>query len=113
MGIAKRVLREFLEDVTDANYALAGYAQAQPADGSNAVPQKHWIYEARTADRFSLIEANYAYRIGYNENFAGALIDNPSDILKLFYTIIIDFFCLNTVIFVKTISSFFTKLNNP
>jgi len=27
MGIAKRVLKEFLADVTDANYVLAGYAQ--------------------------------------------------------------------------------------
>ncbi len=58
MGIAKRVLREFLTDVTDATYALAGYAQAQPSDGSNAVPQKHWVYEARAGDRFSLVEPN-------------------------------------------------------
>ena len=46
MGIAKRVLREFLTDVTDANYVLAGYAQAPPADGSNPIPTKHWVYEA-------------------------------------------------------------------
>ena len=82
MGIAKRVLREFLTDVTDATYALAGYAQAQPSDGSNAVPQKHWVYEARDGDRFSLIEPNFAYRLGYAETFAGVLIDNPADILK-------------------------------
>ncbi len=82
MGIAKTVLADFLEEVSDANYALAGYAQAQPTDGSNPIPQKHWIYESRAADRFSLIEANYAYRIGYNETFAGALVDNPADILK-------------------------------
>lgn len=82
MGIAKRVLREFLSDVTEANFALAGYAQAQPADGSNPVPQKHWVYEARGGDRFNLIEPNYAYRLGYAETYAGALIDNPADILK-------------------------------
>jgi hypothetical protein len=82
MGIAKRVLREFLEDISDANYALAGYAQAQPSDGSNAVPQKHWVYEARAEDRFSMLETNYAYRIGYNETFAGVLVDNPAEILK-------------------------------
>ncbi|MGD9252368.1 MAG: VWA domain-containing protein, partial [Holophagae bacterium] len=82
MGIAKRVLRDFLEDIADANYALAGYAQAQPSDGSNPVPQKHWVYEARSADRFSMVDLQYAYRIGYNESFAGALIDNPADILK-------------------------------
>jgi hypothetical protein len=82
MGIAKRVLRDFLEDISDANYALAGYAQAQPADGSNPVPQKHWVYEARDQDRFSMLETNYAYRIGYNETFAGVLVDNPGSILK-------------------------------
>ncbi len=82
MGIAKRVLREFLEDISDANYALAGYAQAQPADGSNAVPQKHWVYEARSVDRFSILEPGYAYRIGYNETYAGVLVDNPAEILK-------------------------------
>ncbi len=52
MGIAKKVLREFLTNVTNATYALAGYAQAQPTDGSNAVPQKHWVYEAQEGDRF-------------------------------------------------------------
>ena len=82
MGIAKRVLRDFLSDVTDASYALAGYAQALPSDGSNAVPQKHWVYLARGGDRFSLIEPNFAYRMGYAETFAGVLVDNPADILK-------------------------------
>ena len=82
MGIAKRVLRDFLTDVTDATYALAGYAQAQPPDGSNAVPQKHWVYEARVGDRFNLIEPDFAYRLGYAETFAGVLLDNPADILK-------------------------------
>ncbi len=82
MGIAKRVLREFLTNVTDATYALAGYAQAQPADGSNPVPQKHWVYEAMEGDNFRLIEPGFAYRLGYAETFAGVLIDNPADILK-------------------------------
>jgi len=82
MGIAKRVLREFLTTVTDATYALAGYAQAQPPYGSNAVPQKHWVYEALEGDNFRLVEANFAYRLGYAETFAGVLLDNPADILK-------------------------------
>jgi hypothetical protein len=76
------VLRDFLTNVTDATYALAGYAQAQPSDGSNAVPQKHWVYEARDGDRFAMVEPNYAYRLGYAETFAGVLLDNPADILK-------------------------------
>jgi len=94
MGIAKRVLLNFLRDVTDANYALASYAQAQPADGSNAIPTKHWVYEAvgfwnknaappaYRADRFHMIEPNYAYRFGYGETFSGILLDNPANILK-------------------------------
>jgi hypothetical protein len=82
MGIAKRVLRDFLTNVTDATYALAGYAQAQPADDSNPIPQKHWVYEARDGDRFSLVEPGFAYRLGYAETFAGVLLDNPADILK-------------------------------
>ena len=62
MGIAKRVLRDFLQDVDLANVALAGYAQAQPSDGSNGVPQKHWVYEAMAQDRFHMAEPGYAYR---------------------------------------------------
>jgi hypothetical protein len=82
MGIAKKVLREFLDDVGEANVALAGYAQAQPSDGSNGVPQKHWVYEARAQDRFHMVEATYAYRMGYSENHAGIILDVPADILK-------------------------------
>lgn len=82
MGIAKRVLRDFLTSASDATYALAGYAQELPSDGSNAVPQKHWVYEARDGDRFRMVEPNYAYRLGYAETFAGVLLDNPADILK-------------------------------
>ena len=83
MGIAKRVLRDFLEDVGEANIALAGYAQAPPGrDPANqSVPFKHWVYEARAQDRFHMVEPTYAYRLGYSENHAGQLIDNPSDIL--------------------------------
>jgi hypothetical protein len=90
MGIAKRVLREFLADVTQANYVLAGYAQAPPADGSNPIPQKHWVYEGvgiwdsslgdYRADHFHLMETKYAYRFGYAETFTGVPLDNPSDI---------------------------------
>jgi len=82
MGIAKRVLLNFMDDVTDANYALASYAQAQPADDSNAIPTKHWVYEALGRDRFHMIEPHYAYRLGYGETFGGILLDNPADILK-------------------------------
>jgi hypothetical protein len=94
MGIAKRVLREFLADVQDANYVLAGYAQAPPADGSNPIPRKHWIYEgigywddslatpAYRADHFHLMEQGYTYRIGYSETYTGLLLDNPADIYQ-------------------------------
>jgi hypothetical protein len=82
MGIAKRVLRDFLDDVGEANVALAGYAQAQPADLSNGVPQKHWVYEARAQDRFHMVEATYAYRLGYSESHAGIFLDVPADIAK-------------------------------
>ncbi len=80
MGIAKRVLKDFLDDVGVANVVLAGYAQAEPADGSNGVPLKHWVYEARAQDRFHMLEASYAYRFGYAENHAGILLDNPGEI---------------------------------
>ncbi len=80
MGIAKRVLKDFLEDVGVANVVLAGYAQAEPADASNGVPLKHWVYEARAQDRFHMLEASYAYRFGYAENHAGILLDNPGEI---------------------------------
>lgn len=43
MGIAKSVLKDFLEDV-DANYVLAGYAQGRPPDPEFPVPRKHWVY---------------------------------------------------------------------
>jgi hypothetical protein len=79
MGIAKRVLRAFLEDVGEANIALAGYAQAHPADASWPITQSHWVYEARAQDRFHMVEAGYAYRLGYNDRArTGALIDNPA-----------------------------------
>ena len=54
----------------------------QPADDSNPIPQKHWVYEARDGDRFSLVEPGFAFRLGYAETFAKVLIDNPADILK-------------------------------
>ena len=96
MGIAKRVLLNFLRDVTDANYALASYAQEQPPDGAlvPAIPTKHWVYEAigfwdtslgpgaYRADRFHMIEPKYAYRFGYNVTYSGIPLDNPADILK-------------------------------
>ena len=80
MGIAKRVLKEFLADVTDANYVLAGYAQEPPADLSNPIPRKHWVYEAVDQDHFHLVEQQYAYRLGYAETHTGIFLDNPADI---------------------------------
>jgi len=82
MGIAKRVLREFLADVTDANYVLAGYAQEPPADLSNPIPTKHWVYEAVDQDHFHLVEQQYAYRLGYAETHTGIFLDNPADIYQ-------------------------------
>ena len=38
MGIAKSVLKDFLEDV-DANYVLAGYDQGRPPDPEFPVPR--------------------------------------------------------------------------
>jgi hypothetical protein len=88
MGIAKIVLRDFLATVTDANFALAGYAQQIPQDGSgndlNAVPTKHWTYEAEEADRFRMIEPQYAYRLGYQETWDGQLLPNPADYARDF-----------------------------
>jgi hypothetical protein len=89
MGIAKRVLRDFLEDV-DANYVLAGYAQGRPPDPEFPVPRKHWVYEAigvddggsYRSDRFHLLEKDYAYRFGWTESFSGIILDNPANILK-------------------------------
>ena len=84
MGIAKRVLRDFLNDIGDANVVLAGYAQAETTDPSPndlSVPTKHWVYEARAQDRFHMIEATYAYRFGYSLDHTNSiLLDNPGDI---------------------------------
>ena len=92
MGIAKRVLREFLADVTDANYVLAGYAQAPPAAPLSPIPTKHWVYEGigfwdstlgdYRPDHFHLMEQGYAYRFGYAETYAGLALDNPADIYQ-------------------------------
>jgi hypothetical protein len=92
MGIAKRVLREFLTDVTDANYVLAGYAQAPPAEPLSPIPTKHWVYEGighwdstlgdYRPDHFHLMEKGYAYRFGYAETYAGLNLDNPADIYQ-------------------------------
>ncbi len=89
MGIAKRVLKDFLEDV-DANYVLAGYAQGRPPDPEFPVPRKHWTYEgigvedsgSYRSDRFHLMEKGYAYRFGWTESFSGIILNNPANILK-------------------------------
>ena len=89
MGIAKRVLRAFLEDV-DANYVLAGFAQGSPPAPEDPVPRKHWIYEgigvldggSYRRDHFGLMEQNYTYRMGWAEAFSGQLLDNPASIYK-------------------------------
>jgi len=85
LGIAKTVLGQFLGS-TEANFALAWYAQALP-DGGQGVPTKHWVYEAVGQDHFRLVEPRYAYRIGFNERYPGAvgpepLLINPADLLK-------------------------------
>jgi hypothetical protein len=89
MGIAKRVLKDFLEDV-DANYVLAGYAQGRPPDPELPVPRKHWVYQTigvddsgtYRSDHFHLAEKDWAYRIGWTESFSGIILDNPASILK-------------------------------
>jgi hypothetical protein len=89
MGIAKRVLKDFLEDV-DANYVLAGYAQGRPPDPEFPVPRKHWVYEgigvedggSYRSDRFHLMEKGYSYRFGWTESFSGIILDNPASIYK-------------------------------
>jgi hypothetical protein len=89
MGIAKTVLRDFLEDV-DANYVLAGYAQSEPVAPEHPVPRKHWVYEgigvedsgSYRSDHFHLMEKGYSYRIGWAESFSGVILDNPASILK-------------------------------
>jgi len=81
MGVAKAVLREFLVTITEANYALAGYAQELPS-GSNAVPTKHWVYQSLGRDRFRMVESQYAYRVGWSEAWDGTPLTNPADITK-------------------------------
>ena len=76
MGVAKAVLREFLVTITDANYALAGYAQEFPS-ASNAVPTKHWVYQALGGDRFGMVEPQYAFRIGWSETWDGTAARQP------------------------------------
>jgi len=68
MGIAKEVLRTFLQNVTDANFALAGYQYSLPeVSGSptNPFPAKQWTYQAMASDRFGFLEQGYAYRVGW------------------------------------------------
>ncbi len=81
MGIAKRVLRDFLQDVQLANVAFAGYAQAPPADGMG-ITQKHWVYEAMAQDRFRMVEPGYAFRFGYNQKLPSTYLDVPADVYK-------------------------------
>ena len=83
MGVAKAVLRQFLVTITEANYALAGYAQELPA-ASNAVPAKHWVYQAMGGDRFGMVEPQYAFRIGWSETWDGTQLVNPADVTRHF-----------------------------
>jgi len=73
MGIAKQVLRDFLDSVSEANFALAGYAQ-----DVQAVPAKHWAYEAVDGDRFRMVEPQYAYRFGYNQEYSQRYLEKPN-----------------------------------
>jgi hypothetical protein len=98
MGIAKRVLREFLGTITDANFALASYNQEEIAGNPNGhVPIKHWVYEMRgvesgsgtlslQGDRFGFTAPGYAFRFGENRIWNGdpivvfdPLAINPGD----------------------------------
>jgi hypothetical protein len=87
MGIAKAVLRDFLQNVTDANFALAGYQYQMPEDGGSPVnpfPAKHWTYEALSGDHLGFIEQGLAYRIGWAERTrlpsqTLRLLVNPAD----------------------------------
>jgi hypothetical protein len=94
MGIAKRVLREFLSTVDDANFALASYPDQEiPDTPETAVPRKHWAYQYLgvynaisddmleydgVADRFRLLETNYIYRVGRSQAFDGTTLVNPA-----------------------------------
>jgi len=90
MGVAKAVLRDFLSNVTDANFALAGYQYQMPEDGGSLVnpyPAKHWTYEALSGDDLGFLESGLAYRIGWAERTrlpSESLITliNPADYSK-------------------------------
>ena len=87
MGIAKAVLRDFLQNVTDANFALAGYQYQMPEDGGSLVnpfPAKHWTYEALSGDHLGFLEEGLTYRIGWAERTrlpsqTLRLLVNPAD----------------------------------
>ncbi len=90
MGIAKTVLRNFLQGATDANFALAGYQYELPKESGavvNPYPAKHWTYQATASDRFGFLEQGYAYRIGwaqrtFNDPVAARAHTNPADYSK-------------------------------
>ena len=76
MGIAKEVLEKFLETATNINFAFAQYSQTLP--DINPIFQKHWVYEALDADRFRMVEPGYAYRVGFNVDYAGRGMVDPA-----------------------------------
>ncbi len=78
MGIAKLVLRHFLETATNINFAFAQYAQTLP--DVNPIYQKHWVYEALGPDRFRIVEPGYAFRFGFNTDFTGGGLIDPADL---------------------------------
>jgi hypothetical protein len=92
MGIAKAVLRDFLQNITEANFALAGYQYTMPEESGSPVnpyPARHWVYQATAADRFGFLEAGFAYRIGWAEktNLPSETVTplpNPADYARSF-----------------------------
>ena len=91
MGIAKRVLRDFLDEVGEANVLLSAFDDQPPPSGSE-IPTQRWVYEAvgvwdpalsaYRGDHFHLMERKFAYRFGYAETYSGIQIDNPWDIYQ-------------------------------
>ncbi len=95
MGVAKRVLQDFLATTTNINFAFAQYSQTLPE--TNPIFQKHWVYEAlgliqadgtlitdgdgnAIADRFQIVEPGYAFRVGFNVDFDSRALRDPADL---------------------------------
>ena len=78
MGIAKRVLEDFLRTATNVNFAFAQYSQTLPV-GQTPIFQEHWVYEALGSDRFRMVEPGYAYRVGINKDYLLRVLRDPAE----------------------------------